>query len=93
MPWSSSRHNMGMAFNRTVWNSFQLCSSLFCSVDDYNWDWSLFHVAQHCLPGLLADPSKKEEKFLLQALVLKGPRVFHIGEWYLNTLTSYLIKF
>ena len=73
---------MGMAFNRTVWSGFRRCAKLFCSVDDYNWDWSLLHVAQQCLPGLLGENEATESKFLLGALVLKGPRVFHIGEWY-----------
>jgi alpha-1,6-mannosyl-glycoprotein beta-1,2-N-acetylglucosaminyltransferase len=36
--------------------------------DDYNWDWSLQHVSQQCL------------KLKLHAMVVKGPRVFHIGE-------------
>jgi alpha-1,6-mannosyl-glycoprotein beta-1,2-N-acetylglucosaminyltransferase len=84
LPWSSSKHNMGMAFNRSVWINFQQCSELFCSVDDYNWDWSLLHVAQQCLPKLFGDPTnlKMKSKFILGALVLKAPRVFHIGEWY-----------
>jgi alpha-1,6-mannosyl-glycoprotein beta-1,2-N-acetylglucosaminyltransferase len=75
---------MGMAFNRSVWINFQQCSELFCSVDDYNWDWSLLHVAQQCLPKLFGDPTnlKMKSKFILGALVLKAPRVFHIGEWY-----------
>ncbi|XP_046636877.1 alpha-1,6-mannosyl-glycoprotein 2-beta-N-acetylglucosaminyltransferase-like [Daphnia pulicaria] len=82
LPWSSSKHNMGMAFNRSVWINFQQCSELFCSVDDYNWDWSLLHVAQQCLPKLFGDPTnlKMKSKFILGALVLKAPRVFHIGE-------------
>ena len=80
LPWQSSRHNMGMAFNRTVWNQFRQCSNLFCSVDDYNWDWSLLHVAQKCLPSILSDTKEPDKKFVLGALVLKAPRVFHIGE-------------
>ena len=37
--------------------------------DDYNWDWSLQQISHHCL----------KEKF--QVVMVKGPRVFHIGEW------------
>lgn len=83
MPWSSSKHNMGMSFNRSVWNDFRQCADKFCSVDDYNWDWSLLHVAQQCFPSLFGNPTdeKGKSKFVLGALVLKAPRVFHIGEW------------
>ena len=74
---------MGMAFNRSVWTEFHQCADMFCTVDDYNWDWSLFHVAQKCLPTL--QPASVfdggRSKFVLGALVLKAPRVFHIGEW------------
>lgn len=86
---------MGMAFNRSVWKNFQQCSELFCSVDDYNWDWSLLHVAQQCLPSLFGDPTnvKMKSKFILGALVLKAPRVFHIGEWYSLYLSCNLCRF
>ena len=83
--WVSSKHNMGMAFTRTEWNKIVGCSSSFCQVplhtfrflyqcsrfqyDDYNWDWSLQHVSVNCM----------KEK--LQVMMVKGPRVFHIGEW------------
>lgn len=95
LPWSSSKHNMGMAFNRSVWKNFQQCSELFCSVDDYNWDWSLLHVAQQCLPSLFGDPTnvKMKSKFILGALVLKAPRVFHIGEWYLLHYGLHFLQF
>jgi alpha-1,6-mannosyl-glycoprotein beta-1,2-N-acetylglucosaminyltransferase len=66
--WLSSKHNMGMAFTRDVWNKIHLCSANFCQFDDYNWDWSLFHVSMTCL------------KQKLQVMLIKGPRVFHIGE-------------
>lgn len=67
-PWVSSKHNMGMAFNRTTWNTITRCARHFCEYDDYNWDWSLQHVSQQCL------------KQKLHVMVVKGPRVFHIGE-------------
>ncbi|XP_061395067.1 alpha-1,6-mannosyl-glycoprotein 2-beta-N-acetylglucosaminyltransferase [Musca vetustissima] len=68
MPWISSKHNMGFAFNRTTWTSIRKCAKHFCSYDDYNWDWSLQHVSQQCLQRKL------------HAMIVKGPRVFHIGE-------------
>ncbi|XP_065216010.1 alpha-1,6-mannosyl-glycoprotein 2-beta-N-acetylglucosaminyltransferase [Planococcus citri] len=68
MQWSSSKHNMGMAFNRSVWKELKSCAKTFCTYDDYNWDWSLLAVSSKCL--------SKE----LTAMVLRAPRVFHIGE-------------
>lgn len=67
-PWISSKHNMGFAFNRSVWQELLGCALFFCSYDDYNWDWSLQHVSQSCLQHKLV------------AMVMRGPRVFHIGE-------------
>ncbi|KAG1684925.1 Alpha-1,6-mannosyl-glycoprotein 2-beta-N-acetylglucosaminyltransferase [Nymphon striatum] len=69
-PWVSSKHNMGMAITRTTWNKIKECSKEFCYHDDYNWDWTLQHVNVKCIP--------KEERLL--AMILKFPRVFHIGE-------------
>lgn len=66
--WLSSKHNMGMAFTRDVWQKIHSCSTVFCQFDDYNWDWSLFHVSMTCL------------KAKLSVMIIKGPRVFHIGE-------------
>ncbi|CDW57230.1 UDP GlcNAc:a 6 D mannoside [Trichuris trichiura] len=68
LPWFSSYHNMGMAFNRSTWNLIQRCAEMFCKYDDYNWDWSLLQVSNKCL------------KKRLTTLVLSGPRVFHIGD-------------
>ncbi|KAG5899452.1 hypothetical protein JTB14_015305 [Gonioctena quinquepunctata] len=67
-PWISSKHNMGMAFNRSTWMQIVECAAYFCKYDDYNWDWSLQHVSQNCL------------KQKLHAMVARAPRVFHIGE-------------
>ncbi|XP_065341868.1 alpha-1,6-mannosyl-glycoprotein 2-beta-N-acetylglucosaminyltransferase isoform X1 [Cloeon dipterum] len=66
--WMSNSHNMGMAFNRTTWREIRQCVKYFCNYDDYNWDWSLQQVSQNCMPHKL------------HALVMRGPRVFHIGE-------------
>ncbi|XP_048002837.1 alpha-1,6-mannosyl-glycoprotein 2-beta-N-acetylglucosaminyltransferase isoform X2 [Leguminivora glycinivorella] len=68
-PWHSSIHNMGMVFNRTVWNSIMSLQDQFCEYDDYNWDYSLLHLSQN---------RKGKEKF--KVMMCKGPRVFHIGE-------------
>nr|CAD7195727.1 unnamed protein product [Timema douglasi] len=67
-PWISSKHNMGMAFNRSTWQDIRHCAEFFCTYDDYNWDWSLQHISQGCLAHKL------------HAMVMKGPRVFHIGD-------------
>lgn len=66
--WSSAKHNMGMAFDRRIWKHFRACSQEFCHFDDYNWDWALYHISLTCL----------ERK--LQVLLVKAPRVFHVGE-------------
>ncbi|KAK4321555.1 hypothetical protein Pmani_007672 [Petrolisthes manimaculis] len=66
--WVSSKHNMGFAFNHSVWGLIKACSGQFCDHDDYNWDWSLLHVSNTCLTHKL------------HTLVLRAPRVFHIGE-------------
>lgn len=60
---------MGFSFNRSIWKEIVACSVQFCTYDDYNWDWSLQHASQQCI------------QHKLHAMVVKGPRVFHIGEW------------
>jgi alpha-1,6-mannosyl-glycoprotein beta-1,2-N-acetylglucosaminyltransferase len=67
--WVSSKHNMGMGFNRTMWEQMKRCAPSFCNYDDYNWDWSLLHVSDSCL------------KTPLEVLYAKAPRIFHIGDW------------
>ncbi len=59
---------MGMVINRKTWNSIFACKDIFCTFDDYNWDWSLNHVSQTCLPRKL------------KVIVPQAPRVFHIGK-------------
>ena len=66
--WVSSKHNMGFAFNHSIWQQIKACNEKFCNHDDYNWDWSLLHVSNTCLTQKL------------HTLVLRAPRVFHIGE-------------
>ncbi|XP_065218790.1 alpha-1,6-mannosyl-glycoprotein 2-beta-N-acetylglucosaminyltransferase-like isoform X2 [Planococcus citri] len=66
--WSSSMENMAITFNRPIWQELKSCAKKFCTYDDYNWDWSLLAVSTTCLA--------KE----ITAMVLRAPRVFHIGE-------------
>lgn len=68
-PWVTSKHNMGMAFNRATWSEIKACAKHFCDYDDYNYDWSLQRLNHQCL------------KSKLFAIISRGPRVFHIGEW------------
>ncbi|XP_057341918.1 alpha-1,6-mannosyl-glycoprotein 2-beta-N-acetylglucosaminyltransferase isoform X4 [Microplitis mediator] len=80
IPWISSKHNMGMAFNRITWNKLRQCASQFCSYDDYNWDWSLQYVAQTCLPPSRGAGAAPRVDSGLVAMMMRAPRVFHIGE-------------
>ncbi|RWS12652.1 alpha-1:6-mannosyl-glycoprotein 2-beta-N-acetylglucosaminyltransferase-like protein [Dinothrombium tinctorium] len=66
--WSSSKHNMGFAFNRQTWDKIKTCAKNFCEYDDYNWDWSLQHISLKCLK----DP--------LITITVVSPRIFHVGE-------------
>ncbi|KAI1287956.1 Alpha-1,6-mannosyl-glycoprotein 2-beta-N-acetylglucosaminyltransferase [Halotydeus destructor] len=66
--WVSSKHNMGMVFDRHLWSLVKNCSEEFCRYDDYNWDWSLQHISNKCLPKPI------------KTLVVSSPRVFHVGE-------------
>ncbi|CAK9824840.1 Alpha-1,6-mannosyl-glycoprotein 2-beta-N-acetylglucosaminyltransferase [Anthophora retusa] len=80
IPWISSKHNMGMAFNRVTWNKLRKCAAQFCSYDDYNWDWSLQHIAQTCLPVSKGAGIAPRVDSGLIAMMMRAPRVFHIGE-------------
>lgn len=64
----SSGNNMGMVFDRDFWNKFLKCGYQFCTIDDYNWDWTLQHLNTGCFPKRL------------QTLKPDGPRVFHVGD-------------
>lgn len=72
-PWFSSKHNMGMAINRNTWRLIKNCSKLFCTYDDYNWDWSLMHLSAKCLPSKL------------RVITAKAPRVIHVGDCGVHT--------
>ncbi|XP_076651396.1 alpha-1,6-mannosyl-glycoprotein 2-beta-N-acetylglucosaminyltransferase isoform X1 [Halictus rubicundus] len=80
IPWISSKHNMGMAFNRVTWNKLRKCAAQFCSYDDYNWDWSLQHIAQSCVPPSKGAGVTPRTESGLVTMMMRAPRVFHIGE-------------
>lgn len=66
--WVTNKHNMGMSFNKTTWRNVKSCSIYFCDYDEYNYDFSLQNVNRKCL----------EHK--LFTAIIRGPRVYHIGE-------------
>lgn len=59
---------VGVAFDRNVWHNIVKKANEFCTYDDYNWDWSLQFISQQHLRNEL------------HPMIMKGPRVFHIGE-------------
>ncbi len=60
--------NRGMAINRSVWNLLYGCKESFCTFDDYNWDKTLLHLRQVCLPDDL------------RVYVPSVPRLYHVGK-------------
>ena len=66
-PWRSTENNMGMAFDRATWMKIAKCSQMFCTYDDYNWDWTLMRMSLRCLQKPLT------------VLLFRAPRVFHLG--------------
>ncbi|EGD77566.1 hypothetical protein PTSG_08664 [Salpingoeca rosetta] len=68
-PWVSTKHNMGMALSRQLFDKIKQCARMFCEFDDYNWDWSLFAVsARGCI-----------DQMAIHALVMAGQRIQHLG--------------
>ncbi|XP_065187270.1 alpha-1,6-mannosyl-glycoprotein 2-beta-N-acetylglucosaminyltransferase-like [Sycon ciliatum] len=65
--WNSAVYNMGFAFKRTVWTTVKSCAQVFCTYDDYNWDWTLFHLGKSC----------RNTPFEVMAAL--APRVYHFG--------------
>ncbi|XP_071083737.1 alpha-1,6-mannosyl-glycoprotein 2-beta-N-acetylglucosaminyltransferase-like [Haliotis cracherodii] len=57
----------GMAFSKDFWQDFRSCSQVFCTYDDYNWDWALQETVLKCMTGSL------------NILQPSAGRVFHIG--------------
>eukprot|EP00118_Oscarella_pearsei_P016110 m.151087 g.151087 ORF g.151087 m.151087 type:complete len:492 (+) comp38568_c0_seq2:50-1525(+) len=68
LAWVSGKHNMGFAMNRNTWNTVKSCSKIFCTFDDYNWDWTLQSLGRRCLSRPLS------------VLTVRSPKVFHIGQ-------------
>uniref|UniRef100_A0A1B6MJU3 Alpha-1,6-mannosyl-glycoprotein 2-beta-N-acetylglucosaminyltransferase n=1 Tax=Graphocephala atropunctata TaxID=36148 RepID=A0A1B6MJU3_9HEMI len=61
-------NNLGFSFNRTFWHVLRSCASVFCTFDDYNWDWSYHYAAQQCFFQKLTP------------LIVRASRVFHVGD-------------
>ncbi|XP_050394032.1 alpha-1,6-mannosyl-glycoprotein 2-beta-N-acetylglucosaminyltransferase-like isoform X2 [Patella vulgata] len=57
----------GMGFNRDLWQKISNCKNIFCTFDDYNWDWSLQKLIDTCFNGLL----------VLKPII---SRIFHVGK-------------
>ena len=66
---NSGKHNMGMILDPVFIS--QLTSEdwadTFCTYDDYNWDWSLFHTITQKLKWM-------------RVFYPEIPRVYHIGK-------------
>lgn len=67
--WETSKHNMGMSFNRSTWVEVKRCGSHFCNYDEYNYDFSFQNVNRKCL---------KNHFFV--ALIQAPARIYHVGE-------------
>lgn len=61
------KHNQGFAFNRTTWHKIKSCTKVFCTYDDYNWDWTLQFVSKYCIPEHL------------RVVRAAGTRIYHLG--------------
>ncbi|CAB3238924.1 unnamed protein product [Arctia plantaginis] len=49
--WDPKQHSSVIAFDLQVWNSIAAHYFLFCTVDDYSWSRSLFHVSMNRRDG------------------------------------------
>lgn len=67
-PWITSQHNMGMSFNKSTWRDIKSCAGYFCDYDEYNYDFSLQNINYKCLDAKLF------------VAIIRGPRVYHVGE-------------
>uniref|UniRef100_A0AC34F0A7 Alpha-1,6-mannosyl-glycoprotein 2-beta-N-acetylglucosaminyltransferase n=1 Tax=Panagrolaimus sp. ES5 TaxID=591445 RepID=A0AC34F0A7_9BILA len=67
------KHNTGIVLDNGQWRAWSKCANMFCTYDDYNWDWSLIHMSYDCLPSKLT------------AIYAKSPRVLHIGDCGVHT--------
>ncbi|MFT7817331.1 alpha-1,6-mannosyl-glycoprotein 2-beta-N-acetylglucosaminyltransferase [Arapaima gigas] len=66
--WKSTEHNMGMAMYKETYEKLIQCTEVFCTYDDYNWDWSLQYLTVTCLP------------VFWKVMVSEAPRIFHAGD-------------
>ncbi|XP_023684114.1 alpha-1,6-mannosyl-glycoprotein 2-beta-N-acetylglucosaminyltransferase [Paramormyrops kingsleyae] len=66
--WKSTEHNMGMAMYRETYQKLIQCTDIFCTYDDYNWDWSLQYLTVNCLPTFW------------KVMMSEAPRIFHAGD-------------
>lgn len=66
--WHSSTHNTGLMLSRAQWKMLKDCLNAFCTYDDYNWDWTLQWISQHCF------------KLPLVSIYPDLSRVVHVGE-------------
>ncbi|CAF3011525.1 unnamed protein product [Rotaria socialis] len=41
-----ARYNLGMTISHSLWTLLVKYAEEFCTIDDYNWDWSLVYLAQ-----------------------------------------------
>ena len=64
----SGKHNMGMILSKALVNEILTpeVAHVFCSYDDYNWDFSLFHTVMTSLK-------------VLRVFYPQVPRIFHLG--------------
>jgi len=65
----SGKHNMGMILSKALVNEILSpeVAQVFCSYDDYNWDFSLFHTVMTSLK-------------VLRVFYPQVPRIFHLGD-------------
>lgn len=66
--WHTSHHNTGLMIGKSQWNMIKDCLNAFCTYDDYNWDWTLQYLSQHCF------------KLPLVSIYPSSSRVIHIGQ-------------
>ena len=66
----SGKHNMGMILAKPLVEEIlsPAIAKIFCSYDDYNWDFSLFHTVMTSLK-------------VLRVFYPQIPRIFHLGKY------------
>eukprot|EP00040_Diaphanoeca_grandis_P030991 m.184520 g.184520 ORF g.184520 m.184520 type:complete len:498 (+) comp32195_c0_seq2:156-1649(+) len=69
--WHPTQDNMGMGFTWKIWQDLKCNNVAFCDFDDYNWDWTIYHLAHEgCF----------DQEHTLRILQSVAPRVFHLGK-------------